>query len=111
MKEHINNTTIFKGTSRSVQNGILDSMLAICRQQIKEQINEFLAIWCDEIADISNQCQMVIIVTYFHNGNIDERLLNMSFLKVTDKAADGLMQCIQSELDKLISNSPSKLIA
>ena len=47
-------------------------MLEECSQGIKDQIHEteFLSIPCDESTDISNQCQVAVIVKYFHNGNI-----------------------------------------
>ena len=66
LREHLNTATVFTGTSKTIQNEILDSMLAICREEIKEQINksDFLAIQCDETTDISNQCQMVIVLRY-----------------------------------------------
>ena len=62
LKEHLNNETVLKGTSNTVQNEIVDSTLEVCRQAIKDQIYKtgFLAIQCDETIGISNQCQMVV---------------------------------------------------
>lgn len=111
LKEHLKNATVFKGTSKTVQNEILDSMLEVCRQEIKEQISkeDFLAIQCDETTDISNHCQMVMIVRYLNQGIICERF--WCFLRILDKTADGLTKCIESELEKLLPNKPHKLIA
>ena len=59
----MNNTTDFKITSKIMQNKILDNVLEVCRQGIKEKINEtkFLAIQYDEATGISNQSQVVVI--------------------------------------------------
>lgn len=74
-EKHLDHAKTFKGTSKTVQNEILDSMLAVCQDEIKEQIeqNDFLAIQCDETTDVSNHCQMVIIVRYFFNDVLNER--------------------------------------
>ncbi|CAH1959719.1 unnamed protein product [Acanthoscelides obtectus] len=74
LKNHLQNATVFKGTSKSIQNDILDSMLQVCREEILQQIKNanFLSIQCDETTDISNQCQMALIFRYFHEGGIQE---------------------------------------
>ena len=71
LKECLNNATVFQGSSKTVENEIIYSMLQLCTQGIKDQINEteFLAIQCDETIDISNQCQVVVIIRYLQNGN------------------------------------------
>ncbi|CAH1971805.1 unnamed protein product [Acanthoscelides obtectus] len=111
LKEHLKSATLFKGTSKTVQNEILDSMLEVCQQEIRQQINaaEFLAIQCDETTDISHHCQMVMIFRYLHEGEIQERFWR--FLSVTDKTAEGLAKCIEEELGPLLKDSPHKLIA
>ncbi|CAH1961462.1 unnamed protein product [Acanthoscelides obtectus] len=111
LKEHLKSATLFKGISKTVQNEILDSMLEVCQQEIRQQINaaEFLAIQCDETTDISHHCQMVMIFRYLHEGEIQERFWR--FLSVTDKTAEGLAKCIEEELGPLLKDSPHKLIA
>nr|CAI5844592.1 unnamed protein product [Callosobruchus analis] len=105
------NTTVFKGTSKTIQNEILDSMLEVCRNEIREQINnaDFLAVQCDETSDISNHCQMVVVFRYLHKGSIVERF--WGFFRVLDKTATGLTKCIKTEIDSLLNNNPEKLIA
>ena len=111
LKEHLNSATIFKGTSKTIQNELLGSMLEVCRHEIKEQIkvSDFLAIQCDETTDISNQCQMVLIVRYIYKESIYERF--WTFVKIADRSAKGLAECIENELDKLVGNLHLKLIA
>ncbi|CAH1103808.1 unnamed protein product [Psylliodes chrysocephalus] len=111
LKEHLKNATVFKGTSKTIQNEILDSMLEVCRNEIREQINkaDFLSVQCDETSDISNHCQMVMVFRYLHEGSIVERF--WCFLKILDKTATGLTNCIKTELESLLKNTPDKLIA
>ncbi|GLV36317.1 uncharacterized protein CBL_08811 [Carabus blaptoides fortunei] len=108
MKEHLESATVFKGTPKTVQNEILNSMLEVCRQEIAEQINkvDFLAIQCDETTDISNHCQMVMIFRYVYDCNIFERF--WCFSRITD---NGLTEYIEKELESIIKNKPHKLIA
>lgn len=111
LQGHLNSASVFKGTSKTIQNEILDSMLEVCRNEIRQQITkaDFLAIQCDETSDISNHCQMVIVFRYLHEGSIVERF--WCFLKILDKTATGLTNCIKTELDPLLKNTPDKLIA
>lgn len=107
----LSGASVFHGTSNSVQNEILESMSAICCQEITDQINdsEFLAIQIDETTDITNHCEMAITIRYLHSGYIHERF--WTFLQVVDKSSAGIAQCIETELNKLIPESPDKLIA
>lgn len=111
LKQHLTTATVFKGTSKSIQNDILDSMLMVCRKEIKKEIEEsdFLAIQCDETTDVSSHCQMVLIFRYISKGRIYERF--WSFLRVEDRSADGLKTLIEMEIDPIILKEPQKLIA
>jgi hypothetical protein len=63
MNEHLKTASVFKGTSKTIQNEILDSMFAACQTEIRNQINEadFLPIQCDETTDVASHCQMVVM--------------------------------------------------
>ena len=63
MREHLENVTVFKRTSKTVQNELLDCMLAVLRKQIVDEVKttEFLAIQADETTDISTHCQLVLV--------------------------------------------------
>ncbi|XP_056306384.1 uncharacterized protein LOC130218267 [Danio aesculapii] len=64
LKEHLDNATVFKGTSKTVQNELLDCMLSVMREHIiqEAQSSEFLSIQADETTDISTQCQLVLVL-------------------------------------------------
>ncbi|KAL3063707.1 hypothetical protein OYC64_000108 [Pagothenia borchgrevinki] len=50
LEEHLKTATIFKGTSKTVQNELLDCMLSVLRDYILEEVNsaDFIAIQADE---------------------------------------------------------------
>jgi hypothetical protein len=66
MKEHLETATVFKGTTKMIQNELLDSTLNICREEIEQQIraSEFVAIHCNETTAVLNHCQMVLVFCY-----------------------------------------------
>lgn len=58
---------MFKGTSKSLQNDILDSMLTACKVEIYNQTenSHFLGIQFDKTIDVMNWCQMTLILDMF----------------------------------------------
>nr|CAH7764651.1 unnamed protein product [Callosobruchus chinensis] len=111
LKEHLRTATVFKGTSNTIQYEILESMLQVCREEICKQIEkaDYLSIQCDETTDVSNYCQMVLILRYFNEGSICEHF--WGFIRIKDKTATGLKTCIENEIDPLVLKTPQKLIA
>nr|CAH7759836.1 unnamed protein product [Callosobruchus chinensis] len=111
LREHLQNASVLKGSSKAIQNDILDCMLSCCKYEMSSRIknSDFLAIQCDETSDISNWCQLVLICRYVYDGTVCEHF--WCFKKVTDKTAEGLRRSIEEELDFLITETPEKLIA
>jgi hypothetical protein len=58
VKEHIISSSVFKGTSKTLQNELLE----VCHEKIKEELNEtkFVALMADETSDVSEHLQMVV---------------------------------------------------
>lgn len=109
LQDHLSTSTVyFRGTSEIIQNEILDCILNVCKTEILKEVSNanFLSILCDETTDVSNHCQMVLILRYVHGYKVCERF--WSFLQVTDRTANGLVQHIQREVNHIISN-PDKL--
>ena len=111
MKTHLENSTIFKGTSKTIQNELLAIMLEVCREEIARQIKaaDFLSVIADETSDVSNKFQMVIIYRYIHNNRPVERF--WGFVIPSGHDAPSLSKCITDELDRHVGNCPRKLIA
>lgn len=103
---HMKGSQVFKGTSKSIQNDLLDAMLQIYKQEILKEIKSanFIALEADETTDTSNDQQMVVIIRYMFNGRVLERF--WSFFKPGGHNADVLAKTLLNEL-QIILNSPS----
>lgn len=109
---HLKNATVFKGTSKTIQNELLDAMFAVYKSEIIKQIKaaNFIAVEADETTDTSNYQQMVVIIRYVFEGQICERF--WSFLRPEGYSAGELSNAILTELQHMLSPSEkSKLIA
>lgn len=62
----MNQSTLFNGTSKDIQNELLDCMLSVCYAHIKKEIaaSKFVSVISDETSNISNIFQMVIVFRY-----------------------------------------------
>lgn len=112
LKTHLEKATVFKGTSKTFQNEILQVMLEVCQEEIIKEIKEaeFLAIIADETSDISNIFQMATVFRYVVKGKPVERFWN--FVSPPHHDAQTLASCLLKELKKhKIDENPSKLIA
>ena len=104
---HIKESKVFKGTSKTIQNELLDAMLEIYRIELLKEIKfaNFVALEADETTDTSNQQQMVIIIRYVIDGQVYERF--WAFIKPAGYSADDLSKTLLAELDVILS-SPSE---
>ena len=64
MKDHLDKATVFKGTSKTIQNELLQCMLEVCQEEISKEINEskFVAVIADETSDVSSKTQLAVIL-------------------------------------------------
>lgn len=112
LKKHLENCTVFKGTSKTIQNELLQCMLDVCRSEILREIAEvdYLALLGDEATDVSNCVQFVMVLRYVLKcGSAAERF--WGFFNPTGQAAIPIADCIKPELKKILPNNPEKLIA
>lgn len=107
---HLTKATVFKGTSKTIQNELLDAMLEVCKRELKDQIEKarFLAVEADETTDSHNQQQLVVIFRYTLDGNIYERF--WGYIRPQGHNAENISDAILKELDSL-GVPPTKLIA
>ncbi|XP_025199012.1 uncharacterized protein LOC112597256 [Melanaphis sacchari] len=100
LKNHLENATVFKGTSKTIQNEILKCMLAVCQKEISLEIKkaDYFAITADETTDISAVFQMVIVYRYIVNDKLVERF--WEFLNPKENNAKALSECIKEQLDR-----------
>jgi len=110
LKCHIENSSVFKGLSKSIQNDLLECCLAVCQQRIKNEIKqaEYISVMADETTDVSAQFQLSIIFRYLlSDGTPVERF--WGFFNPTGHDAKSLSECIIFNLEKVLE-SPDMLI-
>jgi hypothetical protein len=111
LREHLDSNSVFKGTSKTIQNELLQCILDVCHDHIAAEIKEatFLAVMADDTTDVSGQTQTVIVFRYLLHGTVYERY--WGYFKPEDVTADGLSQCILTQLKTVLKNDDHKLIA
>ncbi|KAI2646079.1 Zinc finger MYM-type protein 1 [Labeo rohita] len=95
LKEHLENATVFKGTSKTVQNELLDCMLSVA----------------DETTDIATQCQLVLVLRYIDaKSNVQERFFE--FIPLRSTTADSIATVLKERLAVILpEDQKSKLIS
>ena len=100
MAAHLKNATVFKSTSKTVQNELLDAMYAVYLDEITKEIDQanFISIQADETTDVACKCQVVIILRYLVKGEIKERFI--AFEEAKEKNAEALTKILLTALEK-----------
>lgn len=113
LNDHLENATVFRGTSKTVQNELLDCMLALLREKILDEVKTagFLAIQADETTDISTHCQLVLVLRYIDSThNVQERFFE--FIKLSVANADAIAGALLERLRTILpEGQEKKLIA
>lgn len=113
LDEHLQTATVFKGTSKTVQNELLDCMLSVVRSYIVEEVKNanFVAIQADETTDISTHCQLVLVLRYIDgSSNIQERFFE--FINIQNASADTISSALLERLTSILPDGQkAKLIA
>jgi hypothetical protein len=111
-RKHIESTNSFKGTSKTVQNELLQCILDVCREEILKEIKdcEYVSIVGDETTDTSNQVQFALLVRYVtKSAEVHERF--WGFFNPESQDAEGIANLIINELEKIIPGEPMKLVS
>ncbi|XP_022182214.1 zinc finger MYM-type protein 1-like [Myzus persicae] len=112
LQEHLNTSTIFRGTSVSTQNDLLNSVADVIKHEIFNAIQntQYVAIMLDETTDISNKSQLSTVLRYFsqNENKIVERFLGFDDMSA-DKTAASLFNHLNQVVDKF--KIESKLVA
>lgn len=107
VREHLESTSGFKGTSSDIQNELIECVTLVVNERIQKELDsaEFVAVQADETLDVSCKSQMSIIFRYCTvNDSVQERFIG--FFDVSkDKTAHGLATVIlnvmkDSKVDK-----------
>jgi hypothetical protein len=75
LKEHLQSTTVFKGTSKEIQKDLLDCIFGVYQDVVSVEINnaDFLGVIADETTDVSSKLQTVLAFRYVKDGKPVER--------------------------------------
>ena len=99
---------MFKGTSKAVQNELLELCLKLCSAQFrKRQSKLIVAVISDDTTDVSNHFQSVVFFRYIVSGKVVERL--WSFLDLPQGNATNVTSCVNSILPG--AHDKQKLVA
>ncbi|XP_077331409.1 zinc finger MYM-type protein 1-like [Lithobates pipiens] len=113
LKEHLENATVFKGTSKTVQNELLDCMLSVVKEHIiqEAQSSNFISIQADETTDIATHCQLVLVLRYIDDkNNVQERFFE--FISLHSANADSIATALQERLAVILpGDQKHKLIS
>jgi hypothetical protein len=111
--EHLKTASVFKGTSKTIQNELLGCMLGVVKERIVEEVKaaKFVAIQADETTDVSTQTQLVLVLRYIDGKYaVHERFFE--FLPLTESTATSIANVILERLNSLFSDDErEKLIA
>lgn len=97
------NATVFKGTSKTIQNELFKRMLTVCQKEISLKINklDYLTITADETINIYAVFQIVIVYRYIVNDKLIERF--WAYLNPKVHNAQAVSECVE-KLTKHIEN-------
>ncbi|PSN33785.1 hypothetical protein C0J52_17216 [Blattella germanica] len=111
LKEHLNKSSVFTGMSKTIQNDLLECMLKVYHDEVRKEINsvDYVAVIADDTTDVSTKVQLAMLLRYIIDGKPQERF--WKFLNSTGHNASAFSECILTELEPIIGNSPNKLIA
>ncbi|XP_042213104.1 zinc finger MYM-type protein 1-like [Homarus americanus] len=114
MEKHVKSATVFKGTSKTVQNELLDCMLDVAREFIVKQLRstEYVAIHVGDTTDVSTKCQSALVYRYIDgNGKVVERFFGFTHLQ--NLSAESFATNLLEQLDFVFpeNNDKQKLIS
>lgn len=113
LHEHLHTATVFKGTSNHVQNQLLDCMLMVLKECIVVEIrsSDFISIQVDETADVSTQCQLVLVIRYIDKSHcVQEKFFE--FIPLQNATADSISTALLDRLSSILpADQKNKLIS
>ncbi|XP_030581661.1 zinc finger MYM-type protein 1-like [Archocentrus centrarchus] len=101
-----------KGTSKTVQNELLDCMFSVLKEHIikEAQSSDFLSIQADETVDVATQCQLVLVLRFIDAKNtVQERFFE--FIPLQSATADSIATALKERLATILpEDQKAKLI-
>ena len=94
---HLASSSIFQGTSATIQNDIIKAIYDVVIDVIKAEINsaEFVAIMLDETSDVMCKSQLSTVLRYVKEDAVFERFIGFTDVS-RDKTANALFDHVQN---------------
>ena len=112
LSKRLESATLFKGTSKTVQNELLD-MFKTSQGTIQKEIEQadFVAVIADDTTDVSNHLQNVVVFRYIVSGRVVERFWSFCDLQQgnAENISTNLISCLDSILPGV--HDKQKLVA
>ncbi|XP_053159028.1 uncharacterized protein LOC128347858 [Hemicordylus capensis] len=110
---HLQSATVFKGLSETIQNELLDCMLTVAKDHIKQQLERacVVAIQADDVTDVSTHRQSVLIFRYIdEDGFLVERFYG--FTKPEGSSVEHIAKVLLEQLKEVLPEKDrEKLVA
>ena len=109
--EHYESSSVFKGTSKTVQNEVLECALKVYKDIIMEEVakSKHLAVIADESTDASGSLQLVIVFRHVVNNQPKERF--WGFFRLQAANAEAISAVILERLKVVLKDDVLKLVA
>ena len=113
LNQHLEAATVFKGTSKTIQNELLDIMFKTMQCKIQNEINEadFVAVIADDTTDVSNHFQNVVVFRHIVSSKVVERFWSICDMPQGDAEtiSSNVLNCLNIILPS--SHDKQKLVA
>lgn len=111
LQNHLDNNWVFKGSTETIENELLQCMLEVYQDHIASEINQtsYVALMVEDTSAVSENTQTVIIFRYELRGIVYERF--WGFSTPENVTTHGLPKCLLNEINKVLKNDSNKLIA
>ncbi|XP_063909844.1 zinc finger MYM-type protein 1-like [Zophobas morio] len=110
LQNFLNEATVFTGTSKSIQNDLIESICFVIKNKTEEELQkaDFFSWEIDETTDITCKSQLSVILRYVTDGELVERFTG--FYDVSSgRNAECLFQLLTKEFNRF--DLKNKLIA
>ena len=105
LSQHLELANVFRGTSKTIQNELLDIMYETAKNEIKKEINKakFAAVISDDTIDVSSYQKNVVVFRYIADGKVVERFWLFGKLPQGDAEtiSTQVLSCIGDVLPKI----------
>ena len=106
LNQHLESATVFKGTSRTVQNELLDSMFTTLQCTIRKEIEQadFVAVIADDTTEVSNHLQNVLVFRYIVSGKVVERFWTFCDLRQgnAENISANVISCLNRGVQSIV---------